>query len=415
MSRRGVFVFSYPVLEDGAGLYFGDECHRHTIELCRPYLDEIAVVARRRRMERVSGRRSLLSDLNARLQLELPEFGLSGSPGWVNILRLALGRDLKKALYRLLAEADFVYVDAPSIEAGLTARAARRLARPLTMEMRGEVLLNRHYMQERFGRKGLAYVWLLQRLFGIVRKQAVAGLYLNRSLLQRYPVNGPYREAISDVRLPDQAPGEPKRFAAPARHFLYVGSLEKIKQVDTLVKALGRIRDRLPADWTFQIVGDGPEMQPLIGLGERLGLSDHLFFPGRVEWGDPLFALYRKSDLLLMASRSEGASRTLLEAMAFGLPIISTEVGTAPELLDPRALVKTGRETEYAQRLIAVAAAPELLTDLSGQNWQRSQEYRLPKLQGRREAFYARAIELSSPGQKGSGLTGRRFVPAPRV
>jgi glycosyltransferase involved in cell wall biosynthesis len=321
----------------------------------------------------------------------------------------------KRALYRLLEQADFVYVEAPSIEAGLTARAARRVARPLTMEMRGEVLLNRQYMQERFGPQGRVYVWLIERLFGIVREQAVAGLYLNRSLLQRYPVKGPCQEAISDVRLPERTPDEPKRFEAPARHFLCVGSLEKIKQVDVLVQALGRIRDRLPADWTFQIVGDGPEMQPLIGLAQRLGLSAHLFFPGRVEWGEPLFTLYRKSDLLLMASLSEGASRTLLEAMAFGLPVISTEVGTAPELLDPRALVKRGRETEYAQRLLAVAAAPELLTDLASQNWQRSQEYRLSALQGRREAFYAWAIALSSPGKRESGLTGRWCVPAPRV
>jgi glycosyltransferase involved in cell wall biosynthesis len=97
-----------------------------------------------------------------------------------------------------------------------------------------------------------------------------------------------------------------------------------------------------------------------------------------------------------MASRSEGASRVLLEAMASGLPIVSTEVGTAPELLDQRALVKVNDVDQYAEQLISVAADQDLRTRFSKENWQRSQDFRFSKLKVEREAFYAKAIELSS-------------------
>lgn len=409
MSKHGLFVLSYPVLEDASGLYFGDECYRYTIEQCRPFIDEAWIIARRRKVPQVSGKRSELKEMNARLMLELPDFGSGGRTGWMNLFRLRFGLETKKSLARLMGEADFTYVEAPSLEAWLVALTGRRVARPLIMEMRGEMVLNRDYMKARFGLKGMAYVWLLHRLFGVIRKQAIAGLYVNRSLLQRYPVSGGHREVISDVHLPDHIFRGPRTITSPARNFLYVGTLEKIKQIDLILKVLNRIKDRLPSDWMFQIVGDGPEMEPLIELTGRLGIKPHVSFCGRIEWGEPLFTFYRESDLLLMASRSEGASRTLMEAMAFALPVISTEAGTAVELLDPRVLVKTGGDLEYGERLISVALDPDLLAGLSCQNWQRAQDFRGSELTVKREAFYAKAIEMSSRSKKGPGcLLNRR-------
>jgi glycosyltransferase involved in cell wall biosynthesis len=400
MRKRGLFIFSYPLLEHETGLYLGDECYRHTIELCRHYIDEVWVVARKRGIPKVSAGHSLLNEVRAGLMLELPDFGLKGIAGWVNWLRLCFGRKLRDSLSDLMQEADFIYVEAPSVEAWRAALLARKMDRSLIMEMRGEVLLNRDYLTERFGRKGRTYAWLLARSFQTVRKEAVAGLFINQSLLQRFPVAGGHQEAICDVHLPNQLFGRPRTFNAPARRFLYVGALEKIKQVDLILRTLGKIQDRLPSDWTLEIVGDGPEMQSLIKLGEKLGIRSHLFFQGRIEGGEPLFAFYRKSDLFLIASRSESGPRTLIEAMASALPVVATRVGMAPELLDSRALVKTNDESEYGQCLGSVAMDPILMTALSEQNWQRSQDFQLSKLKTRREAFYAQAIEMSSRSKK---------------
>lgn len=148
--------------------------------------------------------------------------------------------------------------------------------------------------------------------------------------------------------LPDDIFGKLRHIVTLAQKFLFVGNLEKIKRIDMILYALHRIRKQLPSDWMFHIVGDGPEMQTWLQLTERLAISSHITFHGRIPWGESLFRLYKESDLLLMTSTSEGTSRTLIEAMAFGLPAISTEVGAAPELLGPRVLVRVGDAVRYA-------------------------------------------------------------------
>ena len=411
MARKGLFILSYPLLEDKKGLYFGDECYRHTIELCRPFMDEAFIVARKRRFPEISPGYSLINEAQAQLKLELPDFGFGGKAVWRNLFYFLMGKELKKSLRDLIREVDFVYVDAPSPEAWLTALSTRKTGRWLIMEMRGEVLLNRHYMTERFGPRGTVYAWVFQRSLKAIRDQAIAGLYMNQSLQRRYAVRGPYRKVISDVRLPDHlfnGPiNGPRKFTSPAKHFLFVGSLEKIKQVDLILKALGGVRDRLPSDWTFRLVGEGPEKLALSALADRLGILSHLSFMGRVEWGEALFTIYRESDLFLMASRSEGASRTLMEAMALGCPVISTKVGTASELLDQRALTKGEGVSEYGQKLISIAENPGLPSTLSAKNWTRVQEYQLSSLRRQREEFYSQAIAMCRQINRTTECEGR--------
>jgi len=392
--KRGIFVLSYPVIDDGGTLYLGDACYQQTIEICRPFFDEVIIVARRRKQRTPT--RIQLEEIGGKLGFELPDFGVDGRNNFLNAIRLLFKAKIRESLGHLMQGANFIYVEGPSLEAYLAAVVASKVGRPIILEMRGEAILNRHYMKQRFGPKGIVYVWFFNQVFKVIRKRAIAGLYINRRLLERYPVAGWHRHAISDVNLPDDIFGEPKHFVAPAGRFLYVGHLEKIKRVDILLQAFQRVKGELPSNWLFDIVGDGPEMLNLNQLAEGLGIKSHVYFHGRIAWGESLFRFYKEANLLLIASTSETGPRTLIEAMAFGLPAISTEIGVAPELLDPQVLVRVGDAVRYAQQLISVAKDPVLMTYLSKQNWQRSQDFRLSKLRAQREAFYAKAIELSS-------------------
>lgn len=299
---------------------------------------------------------------------------------------------------RLFQGADLIYTAAIALEGYLTAVAAQRVGRSLVIEMRNEVLLNRRYMAQRFGPKGIVYAWIFGRQFRTIRRQAIAGLYLNRSLMQRYPVAGEHQQAISDVQLPDEIFGQPKTYTAPARRFLYVGHLEKVKRVDLILRALHRVKDELPQGWTLDVVGDGPGMPTLRRLAKDLGIESHVRFHGRVPWGETLFDFYKRADWLLVASTTETGPRTMLESMALGTPVFSTSVGLAPDVLDQRVLAPEGNVVEYSQRLLAVANDPALMTYLSNQNRQRVQDFHLSKLRAKRTAFFARAIEISSRG-----------------
>jgi glycosyltransferase involved in cell wall biosynthesis len=408
--RVGTFVLNCPVFDDGSQLLFGDECHRHTIEVCRPFLDEVSVIARRRAADRSDTPRtqSRLEDVGARFVLELPDFGKGRLAGWAECISLLMNPKYMQRLREVMSKSDFIYTDAPALEAFMAARAAHQLDRFLVMEMRAETILNRKYMRQRFGLPGPVYAAVFDHMFSVVRRQSLAGLYISDSLRDRFPVAGGYQEVISDVHLIDEAFGQPRHFATVARRFLYVGHLERVKRVDWILLALWRVREYLPEDWVFDVVGDGPEQNVLGRLAYNLGIQDHVKFHGRLKWGAPIFEIYQSADLLLMASLTEGASRAMLEAMAAGLPVLSTAVGEARELLDPQAVSALDDVEVYSRHLAGIATNRAMLTRLSRQNWQRSQDYRYSKLISRRKEFYARAIGLRKFAIAPQNATARR-------
>jgi glycosyltransferase involved in cell wall biosynthesis len=398
--KRALFILGYPVIESQATLRFGDVHYEQTIAFFRPFFDEIGVVARTRTLQNPpSFACANLEEVGAKLRLQLPDFGANGRKGLINGLLFFSNYHLRQAFKKLVRQSSFIYVEAPSIESYYLRTIPQSSQTAVLMEMRGEIWLNRTYMKHRFGIKSMAYGMIYRFLFNSVRKRCTAGLYINQSFLNLYPVAG-QMQATSDVYLPDDLKGAYKEFAVPARRFLYVGHLEKVKRVDLIICALNSVSNRLPSGWMFEIVGDGPEMPALMELARKWRLQSHIMFHGRVPWGEPMFRLYRNSDLFLMASTSEGASRALMEAMAFGLPSISTNVGSAPELLDPRVLVGVGNTKDYAQVIAAVATDPKLMTELSRENFQRSQNFRFSNIKQRREAFFRKIMDVDTRSRK---------------
>ena len=109
-----------------------------------------------------------------------------------------------------------------------------------------------------------------------------------------------------------------------ACHLLFVGRLRYYKGLDTLLYALSHIPQA-----HLTIVGIGPMQSELQTLIQELGLTDRVIFAGEVD-DDNLPDYYRRADLFVLPSnaRSEAYGIVLLEAMASGLPCITTELGT---------------------------------------------------------------------------------------
>ena len=110
----------------------------------------------------------------------------------------------------------------------------------------------------------------------------------------------------------------------PARQtVLFVGRLNSQKGLDALLSALGRIRDRPPSDFHLVLAGAGPEENRLKEQAGKLGLSNMVEFRG---WIPPerIPGIYREADFLVLPSRDEGMPNVALEAMASGLPVITT-------------------------------------------------------------------------------------------
>ncbi|HEV2147112.1 MAG TPA: glycosyltransferase [Longimicrobiaceae bacterium] len=130
---------------------------------------------------------------------------------------------------------------------------------------------------------------------------------------------------------PRSAPGGLRRELGIPEDAPVVGAMARLarqKRLDRLLHALAL----LPPGVHCLVAGEGPERQALAALAAELGLGARVHFLGfREDVGDVLEAL----DLLLVTSDTEGLSNTMLEALAAGVPVVSTPVSGADEALDP--------------------------------------------------------------------------------
>lgn len=116
-------------------------------------------------------------------------------------------------------------------------------------------------------------------------------------------------------------------------HALFVGTCSPRKGVHYLVRAMALL-ENYPL--TLHIIGDleidHDYAQEVIRLTRALHLEDRIVFHGLVPQ-EALWQQYAQADVFVLPSLWEGYGIALLEAMAFGLPIVATRVGAVPELI----------------------------------------------------------------------------------
>jgi len=112
-----------------------------------------------------------------------------------------------------------------------------------------------------------------------------------------------------------------------ALRLVSVGRLASVKAYDVLLRAFAQLSQRHPRA-RLTLVGDGPERDTLERLAERLCVSSTVEFLG---FRDDVAEVLAEHDLFVLASRHEGISIAILEAMRAGLPVVATDVGGVPE------------------------------------------------------------------------------------
>lgn len=118
---------------------------------------------------------------------------------------------------------------------------------------------------------------------------------------------------------------------------LTVGVLKWQKGVDVLLAAFADFVRNYPG-WKLQIAGDGPLLQKYRDEADELGLADSVEWLGQVPQ-DRLVDLYRSARIFVLSSLTEGFPKVILESMACGTPVVTTDVGSCREVTGNAGLV----------------------------------------------------------------------------
>lgn len=142
----------------------------------------------------------------------------------------------------------------------------------------------------------------------------------------------------------------------------HLGALVPHKDQATLLRAAALLRERCPTLY-WVVAGEGELRPELTSLLEELGLGDRVHLVGQVS--EPL-GLLAEADLFVMSSRQEGLGTAVLDAMARGIPVASTDAGGLPEMLAGGAgvLVPAANPSALADAVERLAGSPALRQEI---------------------------------------------------
>lgn len=331
---------------------------------------------------------------DARSSLErVPENGVHcvGLPDHNRSLMAALSprnhRELDRLMRSLVEEHDSLIVRLPSYAGSIALAHARRLGRPVMVEVVGcawDTLWNH----------SLAGKILAPRSFTRMRRSArlaTHAVYVTHEFLQRrYPCPGKtlacpdvVLQPISEARVQSRIAGPiPRRTGsivlgtAGAVHVGYKGH-------DLVIRALADLESGHIAH-EYRIAGDGDQTR-LRRLANAYGVSDRVTFLGALSRREVL-DFYDGLDIYVQPSRSEGLPRALIEAMSRGCPAVGSSAGGIPELLDPTAVFKSGSKQELVAKL-RDASSRSFLVQQAERNWNFANALQKQDLEAKRQRF----------------------------
>jgi glycosyltransferase involved in cell wall biosynthesis len=118
----------------------------------------------------------------------------------------------------------------------------------------------------------------------------------------------------------------------PPIHLTTVARLYVTKGLVYLLEAIVQVRKTHPAT-EFKVYGDGSLRQELLDYASQLGLDGNAIFVGPFTTREELSCIMSQTDIFVMSSILEGQPLGVVEAMAYGCPIVTTSVGGIPELI----------------------------------------------------------------------------------
>lgn len=168
----------------------------------------------------------------------------------------------------------------------------------------------------------------------------------------------------------------------------------EVKGHRTVIEIVKKLRkDNYDIEVVF--IGDGTKRKEFEQLAIKNNIEDFVKFTGLLSSSADVRKVLLKGDIFVFPTKAEGLPRAIIEAMAVGLPCLSTPVNGIPELLDNEYLFNPNNIEGFAKKIIELINNPEKLEAMSAVNIEKAKEYTNDKLSVRRNNFYEKLLNIA--------------------
>jgi len=179
---------------------------------------------------------------------------------------------------------------------------------------------------------------------------------------------------------------------------VHASNFRKVKRVNDVLDVYLKVREVLPS--RLMLIGDGPERSPLEKRVRELGLTHDVLFLGNQDRIEDILPL---GDLFLLPSESETFGLAALEAMASGLPVVSTLSGGLPEVIEDGKsgrLLPVGDVEGMSRAAIEILSDPDLFRAYANAAAERAQEFCQENIVPLYESLYQEAVSQLNSAQR---------------
>lgn len=229
-----------------------------------------------------------------------------------------------------------------------------------------------------------------------VAYNASAIIYVTKHTLQkRYPAaKNVFFTNASDVLI-NNFKTDIKNFPVTKPYkILSIGALEQMYKSPDVVLRSVEILNKNKKEYHLDWLGDGIFKQDMLKLAESLNISEQVSFLGSVDRKHVIDFL-DASDVFVLASRTEGLPRAIIEAMSRGIPCIGTNVGGIPELVHKDLLVDVNNSEDLALKISFLLSSKERYLMYSKYSIDTAHEYEFVNLENKRKSFYFKVKEIT--------------------
>lgn len=168
------------------------------------------------------------------------------------------------------------------------------------------------------------------------------------------------------------------------------GRLIKVKNFDGLLRAFQKVHQNTKSK--LIIIGEGQERQHLEGLAKELGIAEHVEFTGYREDAN---CIYSRADLFVLNSYFEGFGNVIVEAMACGLPVISTRCGGPEDIVidgENGVLVPCGDDNALVRSMLQLLSDKNLRQSMAKKATERARLFSTEIITERYERLFKSAL-----------------------